>query len=185
MNIFQLTCFLAVANTLSFARAAVHLNVTQPAVTHQIKSLESELNVKLFRRSTRIVELTPEGQAFVIDAKNMIDIAEHAKKRFSDPTERKIDSLSIGLSNYAQFNSMSEILHIMSDEFPNLHPRLHIVPHEQLFHLLENESADVVFAIRESGDIHDKLIYRELVTAMAYAVLFQLHISWTCSHLLF
>ena len=42
MNTFQLTCFLAVAETLSFARAAEQLHVTQPAVTQQIKSLEKE-----------------------------------------------------------------------------------------------------------------------------------------------
>ena len=60
MNIFQLSCFLAVANSLSFARAAEQMNISQPAITHQIKALESELNVKLFRRSTRLVEITPE-----------------------------------------------------------------------------------------------------------------------------
>ncbi len=65
MNIFQLSCFLAVANSLSFARAAEQMNISQPAITHQIKSLESELNVKLFHRSTRLVEITPEGQSFI------------------------------------------------------------------------------------------------------------------------
>ena len=44
--------FLAVAETLSFARAAESLHVTQPAVTQQIHSLEKELNVKLFKRTT-------------------------------------------------------------------------------------------------------------------------------------
>ena len=58
MNTFQLSCFLAVAETLSFARAAEQLNITQPAVTHQIHSLETELNVKLFVRTTRTVNLT-------------------------------------------------------------------------------------------------------------------------------
>ena len=57
MNTFQLTCFLAVAHSLSFVRAAEHLNVTQPTITHQIQSLEDELGVRLFRRSTRLVEL--------------------------------------------------------------------------------------------------------------------------------
>ena len=46
MNTFQLSCFLAVADTLSFARAAERLNITQPAVTHQIRSLETELGAK-------------------------------------------------------------------------------------------------------------------------------------------
>ena len=66
MNTFQLSCYLAVANTLSFARAAQQMNISQPAITHQIKTLETELNVKLFRRSTRMVELTPEGQVFCL-----------------------------------------------------------------------------------------------------------------------
>ncbi len=47
MNTFQLECFFHVASSLSFARAAEELNVSQPAITHQIRSLENELNVKL------------------------------------------------------------------------------------------------------------------------------------------
>ncbi len=65
MNTFQLKCFLTVTETLNFARAAQLLNITQPAVTHQIRSLENELNVRLFKRTTRNVELTHEGQLFI------------------------------------------------------------------------------------------------------------------------
>ena len=79
MNTFQLSCFLTVAETLNFARAAKQLNVTQPAVTHQIRSLETELGVKLFKRSTRSVELTREGSIFINDAKSMIAISLRAK----------------------------------------------------------------------------------------------------------
>ena len=43
MNLFQLECFLAVANTLSFARAAKQMQISQPAISHQIKNLEEEL----------------------------------------------------------------------------------------------------------------------------------------------
>ena len=46
MNTFQLRCFLTLAQTLNFARAAQQLSVTQPAVSHQIRALEEELNVK-------------------------------------------------------------------------------------------------------------------------------------------
>ena len=72
MNIMQLRCFLAVADTLSFARAAEMMNVTQPAITQQIQTLEEELGVKLFRRSTRSVEITNEGRIFFGDAANII-----------------------------------------------------------------------------------------------------------------
>ena len=43
MNTVQLECFLSVANYLNFSRAAEHLRITQPAVSHQIGSLEDEL----------------------------------------------------------------------------------------------------------------------------------------------
>ena len=85
MNTFQLICFLTVADTLSFARAAAQLHVTQPAVTHQIKVLEQELGVPLFYRSTRSVILTRDGQSFLEDARRIIAIEHQAKSRFDNP----------------------------------------------------------------------------------------------------
>lgn len=162
MNTFQLSCFLAVANSLSFARAAEQMCVSQPAITHQIQSLESELNVKLFRRSTRLVEITPEGQAFLYDAKSIIAIAEQAKLRFNDPQECPIKLLSIGCSSYTQMKLLTGILHKLLDKHPNLHPRLHVVPHEQLFHLLETDTADVILDIREGAETRTNLTFKEL-----------------------
>ena len=49
LNTTQLECFLSVANFLNFSRAAEQLRITQPAVSHQISSLEDELGAKLFR----------------------------------------------------------------------------------------------------------------------------------------
>lgn len=162
MNTFQLSCFLAVANSLSFARAAEQMRVSQPAITHQIKMLESELNVKLFRRSTRLVEITPEGQAFVYDAKSMVSIAEQAKLRFSGRQDRPIEVLSIGCSSYTQLILLTGILNDLLKQHPNLHPSLHVVPHDQLFHLLETETAHVILDIREGGEAGTKLTFREL-----------------------
>lgn len=80
MNTMQLICFLTVAETLNFARAAERLHVTQPAVTQQIHTLEAELSTQLFRRTTRTVELTREGLIFLGDAKAMVEIYGRAKK---------------------------------------------------------------------------------------------------------
>ncbi|MGN0708422.1 MAG: LysR family transcriptional regulator [Faecalibacterium sp.] len=59
----QLLCFLTVSRTLNFSRAAQELYCTQPALSYQIRSLEKELEVELFRRSTTRVELTEAGAA--------------------------------------------------------------------------------------------------------------------------
>ncbi|HBR08490.1 MAG TPA: hypothetical protein DD735_06280 [Clostridiales bacterium] len=68
MNERQITCFLAVRKHLNFSAAAVELFITQPALTYQIRSLENELGVKLFDRTTTSVSLTEASLAFAVQA---------------------------------------------------------------------------------------------------------------------
>ena len=65
MEIRQVRCFLAVAELRHFGRAAEQLHIVQPAVSQQIRRLELELGAQLFHRTTRTVELTPAGVAFL------------------------------------------------------------------------------------------------------------------------
>src|SRR5260221_4977900 len=65
-----LRAFEAAARHLSFTRAAVELNVTQAAISHQIKGLEERLGLPLFRRLPRRLILTDEGQALLPDLRD-------------------------------------------------------------------------------------------------------------------
>ena len=67
MNTTQLECFVQVAHSLSFRRAAEELHLSQPTVSKQVASLERELGGTLFMRSTRQVLLTQRGEAFLQD----------------------------------------------------------------------------------------------------------------------
>ena len=162
MNLFQLECFLAVANTLSFARAAKQMQISQPAISHQIKNLEEELDVKLFQRSTRVVQMTPQGRAFLPDAKTILSTAQQAKLRFQKKDRRAVKTLSIGCSAFTQFAALADHLRQLSQQIPNLHPQLHVVPHEYLFHLLETGKADLVFDFKTEEEKRQRYTYREL-----------------------
>lgn len=81
MNTTQLECFMEVANFLNFSRAAEHLRITQPAVSHQINTLEDELGVKLFLRSSKNVRLTPEGSQFMHYAGEILKLTQLSKSR--------------------------------------------------------------------------------------------------------
>ncbi|MCD8343267.1 MAG: LysR family transcriptional regulator, partial [Oscillospiraceae bacterium] len=153
--------FLAVADYLSFAKAAEQMNVSQPAVTHQIKSLEAELNAKLFHRSTRMVELTPDGQAFLPDARSIVALSERARLRFADSEERPILPLAIGCSSYNLLNLLQGSIAELEQRHRNLHPRLWVEPRERLFHLLDIEALELVFDIRE-GDSPRDCVFRPL-----------------------
>lgn len=58
MNTIQLECFLAVVDSLNFTKAAEAVQLTQPAISHQIQTLENELGTPLFLRTSKRVELT-------------------------------------------------------------------------------------------------------------------------------
>lgn len=70
---------MAIAEEQSFTRAAQRCFVVQSALSRQIKSLESELGVRLFARTSRKVEVTPAGEAFVQQARLCLQAAERAK----------------------------------------------------------------------------------------------------------
>ena len=171
MNTFQLTCFLTVAETLSFAKAAKLLNVTQPAVTHQIHSLEGELNAQLFKRTTRSVEITQEGLIFLNDAKNVLNIISLAKKRFEEPVVDDRQFFSIGCHSHNEMYLLPGILRQMADSCPMLNPVFQVVPFQHLYQLLDEEAVDVIIAFQEKSSKKIDGIYKELTQVRITGVL--------------
>jgi len=83
MELSQLRTFRVVAETLNFTRAAERLGLTQSAVSHQIKSLETELGEPLFIRAKRGVRLSPAGQAALENTVRILDETEALRERVS------------------------------------------------------------------------------------------------------
>lgn len=79
MELTQLRYVLAVAETRNFTRAAQQCHVVQSALSHQIKALEHELGVDLFARTSRRVDVTAAGEAFLPAARACLDAAERAR----------------------------------------------------------------------------------------------------------
>ncbi len=87
----------AVAQERSFTRAAERCFVVQSALSHQIKALERELGVTLFARTSRRVELTAAGEAFLGPARISLDAAERAIADAAAATGEIRGTLTIGL----------------------------------------------------------------------------------------
>ncbi|HYP00156.1 MAG TPA: LysR family transcriptional regulator [Pyrinomonadaceae bacterium] len=83
MEMSQLRAFRVVAETLNFTRAAERLNLTQAAISHQIKALETELGEPLFVRLKRGVKLSQAGEVALEYAERILDDAEALREQVS------------------------------------------------------------------------------------------------------
>lgn len=77
-----LRAFVAVSETGGFTRAARRLNLTQPAVSHQIRRLEGQIGRALIRRTTRRLTLTGDGEDFLLHARQILTALDELSQRF-------------------------------------------------------------------------------------------------------
>jgi len=98
LDIYELTVFLAAAETENFSEAARQLNLTQPAVSMQIRGLEKKLGITLFHRSGRTLALTERGKALIPMARDMVKRSIHIREEIEALKGEVIGHLKIGCS---------------------------------------------------------------------------------------
>jgi DNA-binding transcriptional LysR family regulator len=96
LSLRQLQQFLAVADAMSFRRAAARLNMAQPPLTAAIRQMEQELGVRLLERTNRIASLTKAGETLRDEARRTIAQAERAATLTRRAGEGLVGSLRIG-----------------------------------------------------------------------------------------
>ena len=162
MNTIQLECFVTVAEYLNFSKASRTLKLTQPAVTHQIQTLEKELDVKLFNRTSKNVALTQEGVLFLSDAKLILKTAFSAKERLSN--HEHFLPFELGCHNYMELHLFPPVLQKLKEEFPLLRPNIHLIPFPSLLNMVENEQVHAVLGTTD-GQKKFSLSFREMYQA--------------------
>ncbi|MDR3373066.1 MAG: LysR family transcriptional regulator [Ancalomicrobiaceae bacterium] len=96
MEVRQLQHFIAVAEERQFTRAAQRMHIVQSALSSSIRTLETELQARLFVRNTRQVQLTPAGRAFLDKARDVVRTLDQARQVVADVEGLKSGSLAIG-----------------------------------------------------------------------------------------
>tara|TARA_R110002096_G_scaffold23303_3_gene74234 strand:+ start:1290 stop:2171 length:882 start_codon:yes stop_codon:yes gene_type:complete len=141
----ELECFVAVAEELSFTRAAVRLHLAQPPLSRHIKNLEEKLGVTLFERSRRKVSMTAAGRAFLGEAREILLHIRRAGETARRAAEGETNQLEVGFVSAVLSPELVAVFSSFRKQHPevrlNLHDRL---PAEQM-HGLEEGSLDICF----------------------------------------
>ena len=161
MNTTQLECFVAVSNFLNFSRAAEQLRLTQPAVSHQINSLEDELGVKLFHRTSKRVRLTQAGHLFSQYAQEILALSHTSKERLKESRQTSVIHFGIGCRSFLELGLVKPALRQLRSDFPLLRPTLRLVSSPSLESILEDGDVQVIFTFQETAP--KRTTYRELL----------------------
>jgi DNA-binding transcriptional LysR family regulator len=159
-DVHRLEVFAAVAENLSFTRAADALLLTQSAVSHQVASLERALGVELFERTGRRVALTPAGRALAEQARRVFESLREAEGAVRATARPGAGRLRIGASPTACQYIVPEVLREFREAFPEY--SLSITPGDSPLvrdRLLEG-SIDLGLMVRPDERV--KLTYHDL-----------------------
>ena len=105
MKLRQLQFFIAVAEELSFSRAAIKLHVAQPSLSTQIKVLEVEVGARLFERDKRHVSLTQAGRRFQQRAISVLSMADTAKSEARSTARGQLGTIALGYTALSMFST--------------------------------------------------------------------------------
>ena len=141
MELRQLRTFVAVAEELHFHRAAQRLFIAQPSVSQQIRTLESELGVRLFDRDRRSVTLTVAGSALLGEARDLIARADHAAAVVRAAGAGERGRLRLSLTRSLTGGIAGEIVKAFRERYPGV--ELDVTVGNTMMHVQQLHSGDI------------------------------------------
>lgn len=136
--------FYHVAATLSFSEASKQLFISQSAVSQSIKVLEKKLSQTLFIRSTKKVQLTPEGEILLKHIEPAINLIQKGENQLLEANTLNGGQLRIGASDTICRYYLVPYLNKFHKEFPNVHIKVTNQTSIECAHLLENGQVDFI-----------------------------------------
>lgn len=140
----QIEYFIATAETGSITLASERVNVSQPSISTAIAHLEEELGAQLFvRRHAQGLSLTPAGRVLLVEAKQLIEQAEHVYSVASEVGQHVRGQLSLGCFVPLAPMVMPELSHSFTSTYAETRITQVVADHEQLLERLQHAELDV------------------------------------------
>ncbi|WP_193072124.1 LysR family transcriptional regulator [Pseudomonas sp. FME51] len=168
MTIKQLRAFVAVAQTLSFAQAGERLYMSQPALSLSIKALEDGLGGRLFSRTTRTVNLTPEGHALFPLARRLVAEWDNVEDNLRQHFTLRRGRVSIAAMPSFAGNRLPSMLMHFRERYPAIGITVHDVINEQVVEMVRNRQVELGITFEPASDLSMKfkLLYLDRFVAV-------------------
>ena len=170
MTLQQMRYFIAVAQNLSFSKAAQQHYVSQTAVSQQIKLLEEELETELFQRTRHSVALTSAGQVFYEYAVRITDLAEDAARRTRAAAAECSTPLEIGMMSGMENLPILEKLLLFKEQHPAIPLHFHLVDSPSLLRAQVGQLRQYVVLNRQSHLSSYASLHRSQLASEQYYV---------------
>ncbi|MCA9880432.1 MAG: LysR family transcriptional regulator [Thermomicrobiales bacterium] len=146
ITLLQMHRFVVLAEELHFGRAAERLFMTQPPLTRQINALEAALGVPLLTRTTRRVELTRAGEAFLVEAREVIARVHSARRVARNAADGRIGTLAMGYVESMSLDVLPQVLPAFRAEFPGVELELREMHSNAMVEAVITRSLDIGIA---------------------------------------
>lgn len=179
MNISQLETLIMISKTMSFRKAGELLNLTQPAVSAQIKSLEDEFKTVLIDRN-QPVTLTDRGTVFLEHAERILEIVEELRQKLYDLNETPQGHIALGTTTSIAIQILPRVLSYFQDQFPLIKTSIQSMASSMIYQQVENGLIDVGigYLIERNPNLSTSVLYYdsfELVVSPTHPLASQPH----------
>ena len=175
MDLQQLRYVVAVAETLNFTRAAEQCFVAQSALSHRVANLERELGVQLFARTSRRVEITPAGSAFLPPARQALEAADRAVAEAAAAAGVVRGRLAVGIIPTVAAIDMPAALQHFREGHPEVRVSLRVAGSDELTAQVADGGLDVAALGLPEGDAPQGVRSRQLASDQLVAVVPDTH----------
>ena len=171
MDLRQLRYFVAVAEEGHITRAAERLGMQQPPLSQQIKAMEQQLQVQLFRRKPRGVELTEAGRVLLDQARTVLERLDHALLMTRRTARGEQGHLLVGIAPTAPFHPfVPQVIRAFREAYPLVSISLEEHLSGQAIERLRSEQIDVAFLRAQIADPQGLAVHRLLEEPMVAAL---------------
>lgn len=182
MNMNQLETLLTISKTMSFRKAGELLNLTQPAVSAQIKSLEDEFRTVLVDRN-QPVTLTDSGQLFLEHAEKILRIVEDLKQRLADLEQTPQGHIVLGTTTSIAMQILPRVLSYFQNQYPHIKTTIHSMSSAQIMTSVENGLVDIGigYLFEKSESLETSVLYYdtfELAVSPDHPLASRTHLSF-------